>query len=74
MLDIRLIRENPELVRQALSERSDRIALDAIIEADSHYRGLLHDVELLRAQRNEGSKRLGSLKEKPPERFTLLLW
>jgi seryl-tRNA synthetase len=67
MLDIRLIRENPELVRQALSQRSDRIALDAIIEADTHYRSLLHDVELLRAQRNEGSKRLGSLKEKPPE-------
>ena len=67
MLDIRLIRENPELVRQALSERSDTIALAPIIEADSHYRSLLHDVELLRAQRNEGSKRLGSLKEKPPE-------
>lgn len=67
MLDIRLIRENPEVIRQALSERSDTIALDAIIEADSHYRSLLHQVELLRAQRNEGSKRLGSLKEKPPE-------
>lgn len=67
MLDIRLIRENPELVRQALSERIDTIALDAIIEVDRHYRRLLHDVELLRAQRNEGSKRLGRLKEKPPE-------
>ncbi|TET40607.1 MAG: serine--tRNA ligase, partial [Dehalococcoidia bacterium] len=58
MLDIRLIRENPKLVRQALSERIDTIALDAIIEVDRHYRRLLHDVELLRAQRNEGSKRL----------------
>jgi len=67
VLDIRLIRENPELVRQALSERIDTIALDAIIEVDRHYRRLLHDVELLRAQRNEGSKRLGRLKEKPPE-------
>jgi len=67
MLDIRLIRENPEAVRQALRQRSDSVALDAIIEADRHYRSLLHQVELLRAQRNEGSKRLGQLKEKPPE-------
>ena len=67
MLDIRLIRENPEEVRQALRQRSDSAALDAVIEADRHYRGLLHQVELLRAQRNEGSKRLGQLKEKPPE-------
>jgi len=67
MLDIKLMRENPELVRQALRERSNTIALDAILEADSHYRSLLHQAELLRAQRNEGSKRLGRLKEKPPE-------
>jgi len=67
MLDIKLIRENPELVRQALEKRGNTFALENILEVDEHYRRLLRQVELLRNQHNQASKLLGKTKEKPPE-------
>jgi len=71
MLDIRLIRENPELVRQALEKRGGSPArtgaLDSILEIDERYRSLLRRTEELRAKHNEISKQLGKSKEKPPQ-------
>jgi len=67
MLDIKLIRENPELVHQALEKRGDSFALDSILEIDGHYRSLLRQTEELRAKHNEASKQLGQSKEKPPQ-------
>jgi len=67
MIDIRLIRENPELVRQALEKRGDSFALDSILEIDGRYRNLLRQTEELRAKHNETSKQLGKSKEKPPQ-------
>ncbi|TET40906.1 MAG: serine--tRNA ligase, partial [Dehalococcoidia bacterium] len=67
MLDIKLIRENPKLVRQALENRGDTLALQNVLEVDEHYRRLLRQVELLRAKHNETSKQLGKAKEKSPE-------
>ena len=67
MLDIKLIRENPELVRQALEKRGDSFALDSILEIDGRYRSLLRQTEELRAKHNETSKQLGKSKEKPPQ-------
>jgi len=67
MLDIKLIRENPELVRQALEKRGDSFALDSILEIDGRYRSLLRQTEELRARHNEASKQLSKSKEKPPQ-------
>ena len=67
MLDIRLIRENPELVRQALEKRGSVFAIDSVLEVDERYRGLLRQVEELRAEHNSTSKQLGRMKEKPPQ-------
>jgi seryl-tRNA synthetase len=67
MLDIKLIRENPELVRQALEKRGDSFALDNILEIDGRYRSFLRQTEELRAKHNEASKQLSKSKEKPPE-------
>jgi seryl-tRNA synthetase len=67
MLDIRLIRENPDLVRQGLEKRGDSYALDSIIELDGRYRNLLRQTEELRAKHNEASKQLSKSKEKPPQ-------
>jgi seryl-tRNA synthetase len=67
MLDIKLIRENSELVRHALEKRGDSFALDSILEIDGRYRGLLRQTEELRAKHNETSKQLGASKEKPPQ-------
>ena len=71
MLDIRLIRENPELVRHALEKRGESPgsigALDSILEIDERYRSLLRRTEELRAKHNEISKQMGKSKEKPPQ-------
>jgi seryl-tRNA synthetase len=67
MLDIKLIRESPELVRQALEKRGDSFALDSILEIDERYRNLLRQTEELRAKHNETSKQLGQSQEKPPQ-------
>jgi len=67
MLDIKLIRENPELVRQALEKRGNTFALDDIVKIDEIYRNLLRQTEDLRAKHNQASKQLGQRKEKPPE-------
>lgn len=67
MLDIKLIRENPELIRQALEKRGNTFALENILEIDERYRRLLRQVEQFRAQHNEVSKQLGKAEEKPPQ-------
>jgi len=67
MLDIKLIRENPELVRQALEKRGGTFVLDNILEIDELYRSLLRQTEELRAKHNETSKQLGQSTEKPPQ-------
>jgi len=67
MLDVRLIRENTEFVRQELEKRGGSFAVEDILESDGHYRRLLNQVEELRAKHNETSKQLGRSKDKPPQ-------
>jgi len=67
MLDIKLIREESDLVRQGLEKRGDSHGLDSIIELDGRYRTLLRQTEELRAEHNKTSKQLSTSKEKPPE-------
>ena len=68
MLSINLIRENPNVVREALDLRDeDHAPLDRIIELDERRRVILTSSEALRARRNQVSKELSKMKEKPPE-------
>ena len=68
MLSINLIRENPKVVREALDRRDeDHAPLDRIIELDEGRRVILTSSETLRARRNQVSKELSKMKEKPPE-------
>lgn len=67
MLAIELIRNTPELVRQAMTKRHDDTPLDQILELDRKRRELLVEVEELRAQRNQVSKQISQMKERPPE-------
>jgi seryl-tRNA synthetase len=67
MLDIKLIRDNPDLIRQALEKRGEGAPLDRILSLDERRRQLLHEMETLRAERNEVSKQLGKTADKPPQ-------
>jgi seryl-tRNA synthetase len=67
MIDIRIIRENPDLIRQSLQNRYDSAPLDQILSTDERYRECLQRVESLRAKRNEVSKQISKMKEKPQD-------
>ena len=56
MLDLRFIRENPDLVREALVKRSDTAPLDEILQLDSERRQKLLELEALRHARKETSR------------------
>lgn len=65
MIDIKIIRDNPDLIRQTLRNRNDSAPLDEIMSIDERYRSLLQQVEALRAKRNEVSKQISKMKDKP---------
>ena len=68
MLDLNLIREQPDLVRQAMRDRQmDPAPVDRVLELDEQRRALIQDVERLKAERNAVSKEIGRLKD-PTER------
>jgi seryl-tRNA synthetase len=64
MIDINLIRENPEAVREALRKRhEDDGAVDQAVVFDQQRRDMLQQVELLKAERNTVSKEIGRSKD-----------
>ena len=64
MLDINLIRENPDLVRTALKNRQmDASSIDDILRLDGERRELLTEVEQLKAERNTVSKEISKMKD-----------
>jgi seryl-tRNA synthetase len=65
VLDTKLIRDNPEIVREAMEKRGEKAPLDQIMSLDEQRRQLLHEMETLRAQRNEVSKQIGKMADKP---------
>lgn len=68
MLDMNLIRENPELVRTAMKHRQmDSEPVDRAVALDVERRTVLSEVEALKAERNAASKEIGKLKD-PKER------
>ncbi len=71
MLDIRLIREQPDMIREALKTLNATAPIDDILAVDVSRRELLGRVEGLKAQRNEGSKAVSTTKD-PAERERLI--
>jgi seryl-tRNA synthetase len=64
MLDLNLIRENPEIVRKSLADRQmDAGPVDVILSLDSDRRALLTEVEKLKAERNTVSKEISQIKD-----------
>ncbi|MFO8011597.1 MAG: serine--tRNA ligase [Dehalococcoidia bacterium] len=66
MLAIQFIRQNPEIVKEALAKRHDTAPIDELLEMDMAYRKLTQEIESLREHRNRASKEIGKMKEKPP--------
>ena len=62
MLDVKLIREEPERVKRAISLKNEKANVDAILELDLQRRSIIHKVEELKKQRNENSKQVSIFK------------
>src|SRR5215471_12469228 len=63
VLDITLVREQPDFVRQRLALRGagDEAHLNELVRLDEQRRKLLSEVESLKAQRNRTAKEIGAL-------------
>ena len=64
MIDIRLIRENPDLVRENIRKKYQDAKLplvDEVIELDKANRAAINEASNLRAERNSLSKKIGML-------------
>ena len=62
MLDIRLIRNNPDSVRGAIKSRNKDISIDPFLQNDEKRRILMGQVEEKKALRNQTSKQIGLAK------------
>ena len=67
MISIELIRSEPDRVRRALEKRGQEVPVDRILDVDARRRAVIAEADALRARRNEVSKKLGRMKERPPE-------
>lgn len=72
MLDMKLVREHPELVREALARRASDAPLDELLQMDAHRRELLVETDSLKAERNRVSKEVPRIKD-PAEREHLVV-
>ena len=64
MIDIKFLRENPDVVRENIKNKFQDAKLplvDEVLELDKRNRAIKGEVEALRSQRNKGSKSIGML-------------
>ena len=67
MIDIQLIRNRPDEVRDAMRRRHEDAPLDRITELDADRRTAIVEADELRARRNEVSRQIGQTRERPQE-------
>jgi seryl-tRNA synthetase len=63
VLDLRLIRRDPDAVRAALARRGDEGGLDRVLELAARRREILPRLEGLRAQQNEANQAIAAAKK-----------
>ncbi len=64
MLDIKFVRNNPEIVKQNIKNKfqDEKLPLvDEVIELDKRNREIKQEVEALRAEKNKASKQIGAM-------------
>lgn len=72
MLDVKLVRNNFEQVKKALSKRNKDYNLDEFLELDKKRRELLQKVEELKSKQNSDSKQVPILKKEGKDASSLL--
>lgn len=63
MLDIKYIRENPELVKTGIENKKEKNRVDELLDLDKQRRELITKSEELKAKKNQVSQEVGKLKK-----------
>ena len=63
MLDIKIIRENPEKVNELLKRRNPELSIDGVLEIDAQRRKIQFEADELRAKRKNESQKIGMMKK-----------
>ncbi len=63
MLDMKFIRENPDLVKKACADKNDKADIDILLALDARRRALLTETESLRARQNQASEEIARVKK-----------
>ena len=72
MLDLKLIRSDPERVKQALARRGAAASVDELLALDARRRELLPEIESAQAERKSLSKQVGEAKQRGEEAADLV--
>ncbi|MGI6450796.1 MAG: serine--tRNA ligase [Desulfitobacteriia bacterium] len=73
MLDLKFVRGNPDIVKEALAKRHADIDLDGFLQLEERRRQLLFEVETLKAERNKVSEEVARLKKSGQNAEDLIL-
>ncbi len=63
MLDIKFIRENPELVKEAARKKHIAFDVENLLKVDDERKKLLQEAEELRAKQNKASEEIVKIKD-----------
>ncbi len=63
MLDIKFIRENPEIVRQGIENKNEKSRIDELLDIDKKRREIITKTEELKAMKNQVSQEVAKLKK-----------
>lgn len=67
MLDPKLLRESPDVVRAAIAKKHLEVDLDAVLAIDTAWRALLQEVEALRGKQKSANTAMAALPKGSPE-------
>ncbi|MCS7232605.1 MAG: serine--tRNA ligase [Synergistetes bacterium] len=72
MLDLRLIRKDPDRVRLALKNRGYSFPIDELLKKDEEWRAVLSETQVLKEKRNEVSKEVAVMKARGEDPTSLI--
>ena len=72
MLDMKMIRENPESIRKMLKDRDVQFDLDSLLELDKKRRDMIISTDELRKKKNEMSIKISEAKKTGSEATTII--
>lgn len=72
MLDLKFIRENPEVVKNAISLKGEKDTVDEILKLDERRRELIKKGDALKARRNDVTEEIANLKKQGKDATDLI--